>query len=370
MWCAWRIECCCSSIRSIIDRAFKYWEQGTGLRFSKKQLKPYIYISFGNFSHRLCSRNHVVCSSRFDGLGGVLGHAFLPKPPYNPVEIHIAEDEDWVLNNKQLGHDLLSVMIHDIGHALGLGHSGDPASIMFPFYHEMSSQSLSKADLDNILKLYGDISTTTVTTTRRTNPTTTTTTSRPVTTQGSLDICKKQPKHFLLRHDRMYIFDDELYWVLPLNSRSINKIEEAKMFKQRLHFLPNDIVLQGVYERPNGNVMFFVNLWVFEVKIPSFQLISTKPISDLLKRNITSFQGVVRTAKGKTYIFYDGGLLSTIDECSFTINSHGYVDHTFPGVANNFQSIFQYQNGLLYFFHNKKNLRVQRIFIWTITYNR
>lgn len=52
-------------------------------------------------------------------------------------------------------YDLFSVMVHEAGHAFGLGHSIDPASVMYEQYLTAHS-GLSSGDIANIRTLYGD----------------------------------------------------------------------------------------------------------------------------------------------------------------------------------------------------------------------
>jgi hypothetical protein len=52
--------------------------------------------------------------------------------------------------------DLLTVMIHEIGHALGLGHNGAADSVMNPTYMGRNWR-LSQADKQNIRRLYGAV---------------------------------------------------------------------------------------------------------------------------------------------------------------------------------------------------------------------
>lgn len=87
----------------------------------------------------------------FDGRGGVLAHTFYPPP--NPEslagDLHLDLDEPWKIGADV---DLFSVVLHELGHALGLGHNDDPASVMYPYYRRVSS--LPAADIAEIRKLY------------------------------------------------------------------------------------------------------------------------------------------------------------------------------------------------------------------------
>jgi hypothetical protein len=67
----------------------------------------------------------------------VLAHANYPNVDNTPIEIHIDQDETWYLkidgNTPEEQVNLFSVLLHEIGHALGISHSNNQDSIMYPY---------------------------------------------------------------------------------------------------------------------------------------------------------------------------------------------------------------------------------------------
>jgi hypothetical protein len=82
----------------------------------------------------------------------ILAHTFYPAPP-NPEPIagdmHFNDAESWHVGANT---DLFSVALHELGHALGLGHADSPTAIMYPYYK--MAMSLSSLDISTVQTLY------------------------------------------------------------------------------------------------------------------------------------------------------------------------------------------------------------------------
>ncbi|KAJ6317386.1 hypothetical protein OIU76_013010 [Salix suchowensis] len=89
----------------------------------------------------------------FDGPGGIFAHGFRPTIGM----LHFDADETWSSSPGTLELDLESVAVHEIGHLLGLGHSGDhPDAIMYPYFdYGMKKRNLQEDDIEGIRDLYG-----------------------------------------------------------------------------------------------------------------------------------------------------------------------------------------------------------------------
>jgi hypothetical protein len=149
--------------RAEFARAFAEWARYAKLTFTPAEeagLPRTIDILFASGSHG--------DAYPFDGPGKVIAHTYYPSPP-NPEPIagdmHLDADEAWGSGS---GTDLFSVALHELGHALGLGHSDMPGSVMYPYYRRVTQ--LASEDIVAIRSLYAEQTTATTGDSPRTTP--------------------------------------------------------------------------------------------------------------------------------------------------------------------------------------------------------
>ncbi len=85
----------------------------------------------------------------------VLAHAYYPAPPApEPIagDVHFNDDLLWGAGDPRRW-DVFSVALHELGHSLGLVHSGDPGSVMYPMSRGIV-HGLADIDVRTIQTIY------------------------------------------------------------------------------------------------------------------------------------------------------------------------------------------------------------------------
>lgn len=128
----------------MMKRAFMEWERKTQNRFSFK------FVNNPKFAKIDVYFVEVIPNA--DKEIGLTTMSTLNSGKLVHAKILIADKS---VSGKVLGHNsVYTVMLHEIGHALGIQrHSDDPLSIMYP--SEDDAQEILKSDIQTLSNIYG-----------------------------------------------------------------------------------------------------------------------------------------------------------------------------------------------------------------------
>ncbi len=139
----------CEAARTAVRQAAAAWDDASGLTLTEVSGNADIRISWVTGDHG--------DGFPLDGPGGDLGHTFFPAPALGSLagDIHLDDDEIWVVGpaDEPGEVDLMTTILHELGHALGLDHSWDPYALMWPLYTGI--RGLAPDDVAGIQQLYG-----------------------------------------------------------------------------------------------------------------------------------------------------------------------------------------------------------------------
>ncbi|KAF5304326.1 hypothetical protein FQA39_LY09705 [Lamprigera yunnana] len=264
-------------------------------------------------------------------------------PADNSVsEIHINQNKDWNEELHNISKDKLSLFIalaHEIGHAI-LSRSFTYSSIMHSVYHELTTPfnakdfELFEDDQLAVASLYRQ---------RKIKKKSKTTHSSPSTKQP-----EKQKKRMI--HPLIYKY----VWILNLED---NRYIEPKIIFDWLNFLPSNFErMDGIYRRPSGEIVFFINQEIYMMSYPGFKLLDGFPrkqdtigVTSKLKMN-----AALNSYAGRTYIFYKQNFFVELDECSFYLCRRGNIYNKFDAFPSSISGVFRYTNGYWYIINKER----------------
>ncbi|XP_050500759.1 matrix metalloproteinase-18-like [Diabrotica virgifera virgifera] len=360
-------------IIQLVERAFKMWEDASNLHFTRVTVpvpKPDITITAVKRKHYFRSNcmGNQKCGIQFDGPGGKLAHSYFPIDNDTCVEIHLDLDEKWSYNLNDTDYDftnLFMVILHEIGHSLGLLHSNDESAIMYPWYPN-KVRNISQDDISGLEALYGRKSTDAYIPTQTSAPTRSTshisrvhtTRSRPrpneiipqQSTKATPHFCAiEYPNILFLAYDpqfknhHMYIIHEGFVWKNDLNGHMVpNNPEHLSTY------LPKQIRnISHVFQNIAGNLIVASNNTIYSVSFPSITISRDIPLFVLPPH--AEINVVFQTHTGKTYIWYDNTSFIEYDDLIDLVISRGLIKDIFPGVPTTVKSVFKYTDGHLYF---------------------
>ncbi|XP_041055728.1 collagenase 3-like [Carcharodon carcharias] len=312
-------------IEDAIWRAVNVWQKAIPMNFVRvHHIEADIMISF---EQRVHGDNFP-----FDGHGGTLAHAFSPGPGIGG-NIHFDREENWTV--RRYGVNLFHVATHELGHALGLGHSRYRSAVMYPTYkyHQSNMLSLSWDDIRAIQNLYGTMQIYNQKSAESQIP-------DKCDPSISFDAVTKA-------HGEILLFKNEYFW------HTYQQMADAKFTSIQDVWLSLPSNIDAVCEIPEDDTIYFFKgskFWTYT----HYELgqNSSQPIYLFgLPTYVKQIDAVIYIQQTKKIIFFVGDMYWSYNEKIKTMD-YGYpkwISSNWPGINDKIDAVLQ-NNELFYFF--------------------
>ncbi|XP_072375189.1 matrix metalloproteinase-14-like [Diabrotica undecimpunctata] len=308
-----------------------------------------------NHNFRANCQGNSKCSFNFDGPGKVLAHAYYPSANGN------GRAPDGEVN-------FLAVLMHEIGHSLGLEHSNSDSSIMYAWYQQ-DVPNFGDDDKKAMSMLYGQTEApssiptkTPVTQAQTISQTRSYVPKTPELKNGAYlpktsaikNICLIQYPDFMFLatspqfpNYRMYVGSDKYLWKFDLNEMRLPKHPELIT-----DYLPKELrstQVSHVFQNYEGHLITISNNKYYAASFPNLKIQKSFTFPSLPAR--TKINALFQTNSGQTYLLYNDNSYTEFNEAGDVLN-RGPINYLFPGIPDKITSAFRYTDGFIYFFQN------------------
>ncbi|KYN04637.1 Matrix metalloproteinase-14, partial [Cyphomyrmex costatus] len=156
----------------------------------------------------------------------------------------------------------------------------------------------------------------------------------------------------VLKHN-IFVTYRKSIWVITINGK---RYKGPLALNDYLHFLPANVSINAVYQRPSEEIVMFANNKIYMVDYPSFQLKNgwPKTYSDLNFPAEMRVNAALVTNRGQTYVIFDGDSVALMNECDMTIREYHSLKAIFPGIPSSPTAAYRYIDGSLHFLQKRQ----------------